>query len=168
MRFLDCESCGMTQGAFDPICSGFTGYIHTAKQPRSDTTAHDNSRYREVFTVNLFPSCFDCSLHYFFLRLHLGPQTRVTLLSLRYSFFFLASSAGLGVALARHLILTSIQDTEHVRWLHALSEEISYLVAVATQSTRSPALGWTSAVRLPSPSNIDWRMASSSICSLLS
>ena len=41
--------------------------------------------------------------------------------------FHLASSAGLGVALARYLVLTSIQDTEHVGWLHALSEAISYL-----------------------------------------
>ena len=30
-RFLDCDSCGMTQGAFDPICSGFTGYVHNNK-----------------------------------------------------------------------------------------------------------------------------------------
>ena len=30
-RFLDCDSCGMTQGAFDPICCGFTGYVHNNK-----------------------------------------------------------------------------------------------------------------------------------------
>ena len=30
-RFLDCDSCGMTQGAFDPICCGFAGYVHNNK-----------------------------------------------------------------------------------------------------------------------------------------
>ena len=30
-RVLDCDSCGMTQGAFDPICRGFTGYVHNNK-----------------------------------------------------------------------------------------------------------------------------------------
>ena len=30
-RFLDCDSCGMTQGAFAPICCGFTGYAHNNK-----------------------------------------------------------------------------------------------------------------------------------------
>ena len=40
--------------------------------------------------------------------------TRVTLLSLRYSFTLLASSAGLGVALARDLVLACIQNSEHV------------------------------------------------------
>ena len=53
--------------------------------------------------------------------------TRVTLLSLRYSFTLLASSAGLGVALARDLVPACIQNSEHVGWLHALSEAISYL-----------------------------------------
>ena len=53
--------------------------------------------------------------------------TRVTLLSLRYSFTFLASSAGLEVALARDLVPACIQNSEHVGWLHALSEAISYL-----------------------------------------
>ena len=30
-RFLDCESSRVTQGAFDPICCGFTGYVHNNK-----------------------------------------------------------------------------------------------------------------------------------------
>ena len=30
-RFSDCDSCGMTQGAFDPICCGFAGYVHNNK-----------------------------------------------------------------------------------------------------------------------------------------
>ena len=62
------------------------------------------------------------------LRLHLGlGPTRVTLLSLRYGFTIIASSAGLGVALARDLVLACIQNSEHVSWLHAFGEAISYL-----------------------------------------
>ena len=90
-------------------------------QTTLDTGRRSHSTCSLVVLVAFTPTGPDLRLHF-----GLGP-TRVTLLSLRYSFTFLASSAGLGVALARDLVLACIQNSEHVGWLHALSEAISYL-----------------------------------------
>ena len=86
-----------------------------------DTGRSSHSTCSLVVLVAFTPTGPDLRLH-----LNLGP-TRVTLLSLRYSLILIASSAGLGVALARDLVPTCIQNSEHVGWLHALSEAISYL-----------------------------------------
>ena len=43
-RFLDCDSCGMTQGAFDPICCGFTGYVHNNNNNNNNNINNNNNK----------------------------------------------------------------------------------------------------------------------------
>ena len=131
------------------------------QQSRSSMTSHNSviQGCVHTFAARYFYSClpYGCRL----------GQGRLEFF-LPYRCSGLTSSAGFGIPFARDLVLARIQNFENVCWLHALCEAIGHLCRCSYPVDTVSSFWETSAVRLPSPSKMDWLTASSPFCSLLS